>query len=73
MNYNYIAVNYMPLSNTPPDDYHTVLDYTYVSGFYVLREEYKKNGNSRLHGQQFKRITVLPQTAALLPVHQVRQ
>jgi len=45
MNYNYIAVNYMPLSNTPPDDYHTILDYTYVSGFYVLREEYKKNGN----------------------------
>src|SRR5690606_28490248 len=40
-----IVINDMPLSNNPPDDFHTVLDYSYISDFYILREEYKKNGN----------------------------
>jgi hypothetical protein len=41
----YITVADIPLSNDPPDDIHTILDYTYISSFYVLRDEYKINGN----------------------------
>ena len=45
MSSGYIAIADMPLSNEPPDDVHTILDYIYTSSFYILREEYKKNGN----------------------------
>jgi len=41
----YITVADIPLSNDPPDDVHTILDYTYISSFYVLRDEYKINGS----------------------------
>lgn len=45
MSSGYIAIADMPLSNEPPDNVHTILDYIYTSSFYILREEYKKNGN----------------------------
>lgn len=45
MSSGYIAIADMPISNEPPDDVHTVLDYIYTSSFYILRDEYKKNGN----------------------------
>jgi hypothetical protein len=38
MNNGYIVINDMPLSNNPPDDFHTVLEYSYISDFYILRE-----------------------------------
>ena len=45
MTSGYIALADMPLSSDPPDSVHTILDYISVSNFYVLSEEYKKNGN----------------------------
>ncbi|MDP4117575.1 MAG: peptidase G2 autoproteolytic cleavage domain-containing protein [Bacillota bacterium] len=41
----YIEIADMPLSSNPPDSIHTVMDYIYTSSFYILRDEYKKNGN----------------------------
>ena len=45
MSSGYIAIADMPISNEPPDNVHTILDYVYASSFYILRNEYKKNGN----------------------------
>jgi hypothetical protein len=45
MSSGYIALADMPVSSNPPDSIHTILDYIYTSNFYILRNEYKKNGN----------------------------
>lgn len=45
MESGYIEIADMPLSSNPPDSVHTILDYISTSSFYILRAEYKKNGN----------------------------
>ncbi|MGI6195454.1 MAG: peptidase G2 autoproteolytic cleavage domain-containing protein, partial [Eubacteriales bacterium] len=45
MDGRYITLADMHISSDPPDSVHTVMDYIYTSSFYILRDEYKKNGN----------------------------
>lgn len=50
INNSYIEVAEMPIvSFEPPDDFHTVLDYIYVSGFLIISDEYKVIGNGSVN------------------------
>lgn len=40
----YITLADIPLSGSPPDSVHVIPDYSSISSFYILREEYKLNG-----------------------------